>query len=387
MRKRRFTFIELLVAIAIFAALLLPALGRAPEMELAALDQLASPSGEDSAKTNALGLHTRTFMMDPSTFYLNLQSFSNASSSVLTNVGTLDDGQERRLRYTPDPSYKFRLTIASFFYSVGVNLAAPKGLSYDEKKGTLTVRATDDDLELIEQAINTLSIMPPEVSVKVRFVEVNDNDLFKPGFEWFLKMTTDRSKAAMPGILTEPQFKILLRNLEQNPAGVALFYEGQVTTLSSRQANFGMAEEVRSGPAVIYSYPEQTNTPFRLDVVPYVETNGYTIQLSLITTMTEIFGYSASTNRLTLGTNSGIPIVSPLPLPRSRVRQTVTSCIVWDGQTAVLLLKPPYASHETNPVALVTPTVVNPEGNRVNLPEYMPFAQHAIPPQPSQPAR
>ena len=46
------------------------------------------------------------------------------------------------------------------------------------------VHATDDDLELIEQAITTLNIAPPEVTVKVRFVEVNQNDSRALGFDW-----------------------------------------------------------------------------------------------------------------------------------------------------------------------------------------------------------
>ncbi len=54
-----------------------------------------------------------------------------------------------------------------------MNRAAPKSVFFNDRQGTLTVRATDDDLELIEQAINTLNIAPPEVTVKVRFVEVN----------------------------------------------------------------------------------------------------------------------------------------------------------------------------------------------------------------------
>jgi len=39
---------------------------------------------------------------------------------------------------------------------------------------------------MIEQAINTLNIAPPEVTVKTRFVEVNQNDSRQLGFDWYL---------------------------------------------------------------------------------------------------------------------------------------------------------------------------------------------------------
>src|SRR6185312_1940811 len=75
-----------------------------------------------------------------------------------------------------------------------------------------------------------------------------------------------------------------------------------------------------------------------LDVVPYVCADGYSIQMTLIPTVTEFVGYDNPGNFIpTIVTgNGGIPLTGQLPLPRSRVRQVVTSCIVWDGQTVVL---------------------------------------------------
>jgi general secretion pathway protein D len=102
-------------------------------------------------------------------------------------------------------------------------------------------------------------------------------------------------------------------------------------------------------------------------------------------------------------------LTGQLPLPRSRVRQVVTSCIVWDGQTVVLggqitesvqrqKDKVPFLgdlpgvgrlfrseSNQTqrkNLVVFVTPTIIDPSGNRKNSDAEMPFARATIPMQP-----
>ena len=99
-----------------------------------------------------------------------------------------------------DPTAEIQLAVINFFTAVGVNLAAPKSVFFNDRQGTLTVHATDDDLELIEQAINTLNIAPPEVTVKVRFVEVNQNDTRALGFDWYLgNFLMGNNKAALLG--------------------------------------------------------------------------------------------------------------------------------------------------------------------------------------------
>jgi general secretion pathway protein D len=104
----------------------------------------------------------------------------------------------------------------------------------------------------------------------------------------------------------------------------------------------------------------------------------------------------------------GVPLTAQLPLPRMRVRQVVTSCIVWDGQTVVLggLIsediqkikdKVPFlgdipllgklfrsesnTSEKKNLMIFVTPTMIDPAGNRLHKDEDMPFANSPVPSQ------
>src|SRR5207245_11077241 len=80
-----------------------------------------------------------------------------------------------------------------------------------------------------------------------------------------------------------------------------------------------------------------------LDVIPYVSADGFTIQMTIIPTITEFLGYDDPGGFVPQaqsvsggGGGAAIPIVGQLPLPHLRLRQVTTSAIVWDGQTVVL---------------------------------------------------
>jgi general secretion pathway protein D len=151
-----------------------------------------------------------------------------------------------------------------------------------------------------------------------------------------------------------------------------------------------------------------------LDVIPYVSADGFTIQMTIIPTIVEFLGYDdpggfvPQVQSVGLGA-SGVPLTAQLPLPRIRLRQVTTSAIVWDGQTVVLggLItedvtklkdKIPFlgdlplvgrlfrsessSSAKKNLMIFVTPTIIDPAGNRMHSEDEMPFAntilnQHA----------
>jgi general secretion pathway protein D len=152
-----------------------------------------------------------------------------------------------------------------------------------------------------------------------------------------------------------------------------------------------------------------------LDVVPYVSADGFTIQMTIIPTITEFLGYDdpglfVPTAQGASGNAQGgfTPITAQLPLPRFRLRQVTTSAIVWDGQTVVLggliteditklkdkvpiLGDLPFVGRlfrsessttsKRNLMIFVTPTIIDPSGNRFHSEDEMPFAQNAIPAQ------
>ena len=72
-----------------------------------------------------------------------------------------------------------------------------------------------------------------------------------------------------------------------------------------------------------------------LDVVPYVLSDGYTINLTLIPSLTEFNGYDTPPDIPNV--TGGLNVVQlPVVLPDFTVRQVVTTVNIWDNQTVVI---------------------------------------------------
>jgi general secretion pathway protein D len=233
---------------------------------------------------------------------------------------------------------------------------------------------------------------------------------------------------------------MVIKALDQRE-GVELLSAPDVTTLSGRQAQLQVVE-IRtivtgtdlsqnssgggnnsvggnSGGGVVGSTLQYTTQPLPfgpvLDVVPYVSADGFTIQMVIIPTITEFVGYDdpggfiPQAQSVSSGAAGvGLPLTAQLPLPRFRVRQVTTTAIVWDGQTIALggLLSESISKYKDkvpvlgdipvvgrlfrsegnvtekkNLVIFVTPTIIDPAGNRVHNEENLPYNSNAIPAQ------
>jgi general secretion pathway protein D len=355
----------------------------------------------------------------------------------------------------------------------------------------LLVKATAQDLDIIEAGVQILNITPPEVNIAAKFLEVSQNDTRALGFDWIVGNTlmnngsigaqggtapsfTGQASPGNPsgvfptagiapspsdgvvtsglrntlnapalgtitGILTQPQFRFVIHALEQRD-GADLLEESSVTTLSGRQTQI-LIQDIQSivigpglssgstttvGTGVVggggvastgasISYPTQA-MPFgpTLDVVPYVCADGYTIQLSIIPTLAEFIGYDnpgqfVPQAAVTAGANIGQTITAVLPLPHYRVRTVTTSVSVWDSQTVMLgglIVENVQKSKDKIPVLgdlpfigrffrsessqslkknlmiFVTPTIIDPAGNRLHSDDEQPFAQAPLTVQP-----
>jgi len=163
------------------------------------------------------------------------------------------------------------------------------------------------------------------------------------------------------------------------------------------------------GTSAITFDTQQIETGPVLDVVPYVLSDGYTINLTLIPSFTEFNGYDTppAIPNVTSGINNVVQL--PIVLPDFTVRQVVTTVNIWDNQTVVLggLITSTTSSTKDevpvlgdiplvgrlfqsqskstvkkNLMIFVTATIVDPAGNRVHSDDELPFAQAAIPLQP-----
>jgi type II secretory pathway component GspD/PulD (secretin) len=396
---------------------------------------------------------------------------------------------------TVTPADQIIAIARQFFTTAGVDFTTPgKSLVFNDRAGQLMVRATLQDLDIIEQAVHVLNMSPPQVTIEAKFAEITQQDSKALGFDWFLGNTLMRNGSigaqggsapsftgqpspanpngvfpgpslvnAIPpsttdnlitsglrnsapalgtitGILTDPQFRVVIRALEQRQ-GVNLLSAPSITTLSARQAqikavrvryivtDLDLNQTAAGGGAQtggttttgggVGSTVQPLAEPFELgpvlDVVPYVSADGFTIQMTIIPTIKEFEGYDLENARLFQaqaqsvgGGDPGNALQQITPLPIFRLRQVVTSAIVWDGQTIVLggllldestktkdkvpvLGDLPFVgrlfrseatqSKKTSLVIFVTPKIIDPAGNPVHSEEDLPFAQTGIPEQ------
>jgi len=179
--------------------------------------------------------------------------------------------------------------VIDFFSAIGVNLgptASGRSVAFNDKLGLLFVKATPGELDTIERTIQVLNQVAPEVDIKARFIEVEQDDSTALGFDWYLgnfingtvvanggsapsltvpvstanplgsfpgntaasvipAAATDQSLtqglrdsapalATVTGILTDPNFRVVLRALQQR-SGFENLAEPEAVTISGRQ--------------------------------------------------------------------------------------------------------------------------------------------------------
>ena len=87
-------------------------------------------------------------------------------------------------------------------------------------------------------------------------------------------------------------------------------------------------------PSALTPTTQQFEIGPTLDVVPYVLSDGYTINLTLIPEMLEFDQYD--TPPTVPGVNVANVVLVPTVLPHFTVREVVTTVNIWDDQTVVL---------------------------------------------------
>ena len=197
---------------------------------------------------------------------------------------------------TTNNTVNVSLSARNFFTTLGVNLFPPKSIFFNDRLGLLFVRATMQDLDTIESAIQALNQVAPQVHIKSRFIRGGTG---RQRRRWALTGIWDNLTSAIPsspraaarrrsmcrvraasrwalprphrrqpdcllgngpannqrsqqfgapaplatitGILTNPNFRVVLHALEQR-TGVEELAEPEVTTTSGRQTEMRATE-------------------------------------------------------------------------------------------------------------------------------------------------
>lgn len=99
---------------------------------------------------------------------------------------------ETQAASTADPEVA-NLRMRDFLRSMGVDLAKPKAVFFNTRMGTLMVRATAEDHELLGKILQALNDAPPQLLIQARFVEVLEGGQSSQEFVRLLGLTNTPS--------------------------------------------------------------------------------------------------------------------------------------------------------------------------------------------------
>jgi beta-lactamase regulating signal transducer with metallopeptidase domain/type II secretory pathway component GspD/PulD (secretin) len=374
------------------------------------IDNASSTAAENG---NPASLSTRTFKVDPNTFYSGLQSLG-AQNFVSADSSGGDHHDGGGLAFVTNQTANISLAAKQFFTTLGLNLDPPKSVFFNDRLGVLFVRATEQDMDTVEKAVQVLNFKPPQqIHIKARFIEAPEETVKNLGAN-----LTPAGVTNVAGVLTGPDLQPVLHTLEQSKETETLA-EPEVTTLSGRQTQMRATQIITvitnftyretSTNSAITPQTTQVECGPVLDAIASVMPDGYTIDLRIIPSLTEFLGYDKPTNTIPTVTSTGAIVDVPTIRPSFYVRQTDAHLKLWDGQTVVLggLIStqvqttkdtvpvsggraaetPQFRTQTTHTVkkhellVLITVTLVDAAGNRIHSDDEMLIARPGIPPQ------
>lgn len=74
--------------------------------------------------------------------------------------------------------------LRKFFVDAGVPFPAGTSLTYFERASTIYVRNTPENLEIFERVLATFNVVPSQVEIEAKFIEITQSDLDELGFQW-----------------------------------------------------------------------------------------------------------------------------------------------------------------------------------------------------------
>ena len=380
--------------------------------------------------TAAGPLYFRAFKVDPNTFQQGLQGVAGfdwgaAAQAVTSGGGSRTAGGGGGIAGVvaglpgateTNSMVSIQADARRFFAHLGVDLSPPKSLFFSGTQGTMMAYASLPDLDTIGRALATFNTPPPQVHIRTWFIELPEAE----AKAFAARYSSTNSPSGSTVRLTPSQAREQIKrwtSLEgakpltpltfSNHVG-QLLSEAAVTTLSGRQAEIGLTDLGRATGTngALPSVP-------MLDVIPYVAADGFCVQLGLTATLAEFIGYDDPgqfvINAFGGGTNGQLPLTPLQPCPHFRLHDTKASVSLWDGQTVVfgswaakdeaksqkavgpmptdvplighLFRGDPGQTNLTHIVVVVTPTIIDPAGNRVHSDTDLPFAETSFPPE------
>ncbi|MDD5005098.1 MAG: tetratricopeptide repeat protein [Candidatus Omnitrophica bacterium] len=245
----------------------------------------------------------------------------------------------------------------------------------DERLGALIVTNTPYNLELVEKILEKIDVEPIQVLIEARFLEISVTDLNELGIDWQINsaLPIDKARGEMvhgiaansgvnftdttrqtegfnftyQGLLTKPQFQVVLHTLEESKK-VKTLSAPRITTLDNQMATMKVVDE--------WIYP----TRYEFQIVQFdlngdgdfgdanetlyknVPSDFVKRDVGILLRVTPSVGMDDNTITLTLipevsdGTAGYFSYTGDVSLPLFTSRNLSTSVVVNNGDTVVL---------------------------------------------------
>ncbi|NQU12013.1 tetratricopeptide repeat protein [bacterium] len=297
--------------------------------------------------------------------------------------------------------------VKKLFTDAGVPFPQGSSLIYNERTSRIIIRNTPEGIEIFEKVLADFNVVPNQVEIEAKFIDISQSDLDELGFEWKVGhklfgdldatggnvpfgdvpdlaagegditgglrdstvvqgnaldallglggAVTPNNLGTLRGVLTNPQFEVILRALAQKKS-TDLLSAPKITTISGQAAQLRVVQE--------FIYPTEYEPPqvgdnvvsppipgaFKtrelgvlLNVTPTIGADGYTVNLTVIPEVSEFLGFidyspgetiniTTDVDGNTRETRSPNTILQPL----FSSRNLTTQVLMWDGQTIVL---------------------------------------------------
>ena len=274
--------------------------------------------------------------------------------------------------------------IETYFRTRGISFPEGAKIVFDSRISRLIATNTPDNLTKIEEIIHGLNVVDPQVLIEAKFVEISQHDIDSLGIEWLVSKPAlgvpNMSKSKMTFDTNDPinrygagaatgqddvlfnvthhttqgiTYQALVHALNKSSTGDILSTP-RITTQNGQQATIRMVSEeyypstwseatyTQSGQYSVFtpSAPElssSTNIGVTLTVTPTVDSDSYTISLSMVPIVRSFLGWTNYSYEFTpLGVPPPPKVTNVLKMPIFELRTVDTKLVVYDGETIVM---------------------------------------------------
>ncbi len=104
------------------------------------------------------------------------------------------------------------------FEQMGMKFPKGSSINYNPGLGKVIVANTADNLAIFEKLLSELNVVPMQVEIEAKFVEVNETDLYEAGLEWLLtdnwEMLTKKNSNPYAPMTSNPRIQMNANNAD-----------------------------------------------------------------------------------------------------------------------------------------------------------------------------